>query len=304
MILAWEPLCRIAVALVILNGVVACGGEPNTRSFVVPIAGPGATKDPGKSLPPDPAPNTTAATSTDRELPSLPPEAEPSAGHPAKVAPKKEPTLPTVHETAIGYLSPQEQTRHGKIDWTRWATQCHGKPLHHCPSGMESHCPPMVHNGKTYRVAADTKAPHFTVYRDKEAIYRGSIPANWAKPPIYTFSIWQDHWLLEVHDDLIVDGRSLNEERGYSRAFNWVLWHDQPMYFFEREHVIRIFYAGVVLPVAYDEVAHNLCCSEAIHDVTNCSEEVSFYAKRGPKWYYVQLAISESPEMRWSVDSR
>jgi hypothetical protein len=153
-----------------------------------------------------------------------------------------------------------------------------------------------VLNGQQYQVKADTAAPRYLVFRGRDVVYRGSVPSNWATPPIYTLAVWQNSWLVEVHDELIVDGVSLNQKMGYSRVFNWVLWRNQPFYFFELDHVTQISYGGVVLSVAYDEVAHNLCCSEAMHTIINCTDEVSFYAKRGPKWYYVQLTFSNAPE--------
>jgi hypothetical protein len=212
----------------------------------------------------------------------------------ATEVPKRELTLPTVRETAIGYQSPQEQTRHNNVNWDRWSRQCHGKPLHHCSPGHDQDCGPVVLDGKQYRINIETTAPRFAVLCDSEVVYRGSIPANWATPPIYTLNIWDNHWLVEVHDEIIVDGRSFNQKLGYTRAFNWVIWHELPLYFFEQEHVTRISYGEVVLSVAYDEVAHNLCCSEAVHTIINCADEISFYAKRGAKWYYVQLSIPET----------
>lgn len=290
---------RVNVTLGILLEVTACGGTTHTQpSSYAPIAASGS---------PHIAPRSIVLTPQETASPSSPDatfaaplslsSSEPNA-HPqtASDVPKQEHTLPTVRETAIGYQSPQEQTRHSNVNWARWMTQCRGNPLHHCSPGLDPDCTPVVLDGKPYRIKTDTTAPRFAVLRGSEVVYRGSVPANWATTPIYALAIWQDSWLVEVHDELIVDGRSLNKEMGYSRAFNWVIWHDQPMYFFEREHVTRISYGGVVLSVEYDEVAHNLCCSEAMHNIVNCSDEVSFYAKRGSKWYYVQLAIPDPPK--------
>lgn len=205
--------------------------------------------------------------------------------------PRPQVRLPKISETAIGYQSPQEQTRNGSVSRARWTPQCKGKPLHHCPSGLDPNCAPTILDGREYRLAVLTTSPNFTVSRDSHVVYRGSLPSHWASAPIYTLVVWQGSWLVEVNDDIIMDGRSFNQQMGYSRTFNWVLFREQPFYFFEQKQVIRISYAGVTLPVAYDEVAHNLCCSEALHDVVNCSDEISFYAKRGPKWFHVALSI-------------
>lgn len=251
------------------------------------------------------APPSTNSIPTSTPSPRVTPNSSVSSSQPVGVSSPKIETvealqlqvnLPKFRETAIGYQSPQEQTRHGNVKWDRWTRQCRGKPLHHCPSGLDPNCAPTVINGQQYRVYAQTAAPSFTVSRDWSVIYRGSVPSNWANPPIYTLAVWRNSWVAEVHDEVIIDGQSLNQQMGYSRAFNWVLWHDQPFYFFEEARVTRISYAGVVLSNTYDEVAHNLCCSDARHGIINCSDEISFYAKRGSRWYYVELTFPIATE--------
>ncbi len=255
---------------------VACGATPRTQASEHPPA----TESPAiltKTL--------TLATLVRSKTSVPPPPTKASVAAPNAVA------FPQLRETAIGFESRQAQTRHSDDNWSRWTRQRRGKPLHHRPAGLDPECQPVTLRGHEYRVNGPTAATSFAVSCDRNVIYRGSLPDLWASPPIFTVATWQDSWVVEVSDELIVNGESFNQKIGYNRAFNWVLWRDQPLYFYEQLRVVQVSYAGIVLPDAYDAVAHNLCCSDAMQNIINCREEISFYAKRGPKWYDVEMTF-------------
>lgn len=204
--------------------------------------------------------------------------------------------MPRAKETAVGYESPLVQesrntSSNGKYRWYRPGCR-NNDELHYCVPGYHESCGDVNFEGHTYRLNVVWKAAAYTLLRDKnEVIYRGTFPVNWAEPPIYSLSMWQGKWVLEVLDQLIVDGVNFNQEQGYRRVFNWVIWREHPLYFFEKDGVVKLNYAGYDMSLVYSEVLHNQCCSGAMHNIIGCDESVTFYGKRGPKWYYVELTF-------------
>lgn len=112
-------------------------------------------------------------------------------------------------------------------------------------------------------------------------------PAN----PLKGLWSWNGHWVLEVDGQVIVDGRSLNEELGYQEIFAWQLVNGQPFYFFGKGGRIGVSYAGQTLPPRYDEVIHYQCCEPAAFNVAGNGIMVWGYALRNGIWDYVEMGV-------------
>jgi len=112
-------------------------------------------------------------------------------------------------------------------------------------------------------------------------------PAN----PLKGLWSWSGHWVLEVDGQVIVDGRSLNEELGYQEVFAWQLLNGQPFYFFKKGGRIGVSYAGQTLAPRYDEVIHYRCCEPAAFNVAGNGTMVWGYALRDGLWYYVEIGV-------------
>jgi hypothetical protein len=124
------------------------------------------------------------------------------------------------------------------------------------------------------------------------SVYSGTAAGYGAYMPLRSFTTWDDHWVLEVDDRLIMDGLDLGQALGYDAAFGFALIGDRPFYFFEKDGLVQISYDGQVLPNVYDQVFHNQCCEAAIHNVEFGPDAVWFHALREGTWYWVEAVLA------------
>jgi hypothetical protein len=124
-----------------------------------------------------------------------------------------------------------------------------------------------------------------------EAVYSSTAVALGADMPMRSFTAWDGHWVLEVYDQLIMDGQDLGQTLGHNAAFGFSLIRGQPFYFFEQEDNVRMSYGGRTLPHVYDRVFHNQCCEAAIHNVETLGDAVLFHALWDGTWYLVEAGI-------------
>jgi hypothetical protein len=141
----------------------------------------------------------------------------------------------------------------------------------------------------TYQVElGDQAVPHSTA-----VVYTGTAVAIGAYMPLRSFTTWDDHWVLEVDDHLIMDGTDIGQALGYDAAFGFARIGAQSFYFFEQDGLVRISYGDQVLPSVYEAVFHNRCCEASIHNVEAGPDAVWFHALRNGTWYFVEASLDE-----------
>jgi len=59
--------------------------------------------------------------------------------------------------------------------------------------------------------------------------------------PIKKFQAWDKHWILEVSNFVVQDGKILNEKYKFEEVFNWSLINEKPFYFFSQGTSCRFF---------------------------------------------------------------
>jgi len=126
-----------------------------------------------------------------------------------------------------------------------------------------------------------------------QPVYTGTAVAVGAYMPLRSFTTWDDHWVLEVDDHLIMDGQDIGQALGYDAAFGFARIGAQSFYFFEQDGLVRIAYGDQVLPNAYDTVFHNHCCEATIHNVEAGPDTIWFHALREETWYFVEASLDK-----------
>jgi hypothetical protein len=127
-------------------------------------------------------------------------------------------------------------------------------------------------------------------------VYSGTAALYGAYMPLRSFTTWDDHWVLEVDDHLIMDGQDVGQALGYDAAFGFARIGDRPFYFFEQDGLVHISYGGQVLPNVYEQVFHNHCCEAAIHNVEFGPDAVWFHALRDGVWHWVEARLADGSE--------
>jgi len=93
--------------------------------------------------------------------------------------------------------------------------------------------------------------------------------------------------------DIIVDGVSLNQQKGYLETFGFQLMNGKPFFFFKKSGHIGISYNGKEISLEYTQIPHYWCCSGAVFNPEIAENMVSFFAQRNETWYYVGIGVFE-----------
>ncbi|MHB9031748.1 MAG: hypothetical protein ACYC6L_01745 [Anaerolineae bacterium] len=121
---------------------------------------------------------------------------------------------------------------------------------------------------------------------------------------------WDKHWAAEIADttrdipsnlgmtgaygDIFLDGNTLNGKYGYTECFGLQTIAGQPFYFFlDTLGRVSYNYAGKVVSLELDEVAHNTCCSAAAYNPVAYQDMVAFYGRNGSTWQYVIIRVAK-----------
>jgi hypothetical protein len=99
---------------------------------------------------------------------------------------------------------------------------------------------------------------------------------------------WGDHWALELDGQVIVDGQDFNQQRGYDEVFHWQAIGGAPFFFYVKDSLVYLNYAGRDLPYYYDQVIHDQPGELAMYNPGSAGDLVWFYALRDGLWYYVE----------------
>lgn len=148
---------------------------------------------------------------------------------------------------------------------------------------------------------ATTGQPMQTVQllRGGEVIFQ--TPGGLPSPAVPVQALWtyDGHWALEVlYSDettwagrVFIDGKMVNEEKGYEEAFGLQLLDGKPFFFYKRDGKIGYSYDGDETALGYDEIPHYYCCAETEMNPAPAEKMVAFFAERESTWYYVELGV-------------
>jgi hypothetical protein len=131
----------------------------------------------------------------------------------------------------------------------------------------------------------------FDVREGGELVYHLDLQGVQAANPIRAFAGWEGHWVLEAAEEVWVSGESLSEEVEAGRVFGWHVVAGEPLLFLERDGIVRVSYAGRILPSAYEAVVFGRCCEPAAFNVQGNQDMVWFHGRRDGMWYYVEMGV-------------
>jgi hypothetical protein len=129
----------------------------------------------------------------------------------------------------------------------------------------------------------------FSVWRGDTKAYSVQLNRDQIDTPVKGLWAWQNHWVLEVAGDVIIDGKSLKAEQGYSEVFDWHVVAGKPFYFATKGQTTSAVYDGRPAPDQYDEVPHYRCCSPGMYNAGGNDFMVWFYGKQDGAWSYVEV---------------
>ena len=140
----------------------------------------------------------------------------------------------------------------------------------------------------------DKKEAH--VKRNGENVFSYSGPEFWVCP-LENFRAWEDQWVLEIDDEVFVDGQSLREA-GYARSFSWQTLGGKPYFLFQKsaDSPYGISYAGQDLPLQYDEIVYWTCMEKqpvAPFNPHGSEQMATFFAREEGMWHFVKVMPEE-----------
>jgi len=144
---------------------------------------------------------------------------------------------------------------------------------------------------KFQRLNSVGSSMYASVQKDGTEVYRYNMLMHAGSSPLHYLGNWDGQWVLEANSMLIVDGKIVNQDWGYDEIFGAQLLNEKPLYFFVQDGETRAAYDGQVLPVAYNDVFHGMCCEPGVFNVAGNSQMVWFYALRAGVWHYVELGV-------------
>ena len=137
-------------------------------------------------------------------------------------------------------------------------------------------------------------AGHINVSYNHRIIYRYVSLLILDQPD--SFCAWDDNWMFETYDIVVMNGKVLNHELGYDEIFSWHLLDDKPTFFVKNNGEYQISFDGKLIPLAYDELFHNWCISWACERTNSKNPRTDgirtwFKARRGNTWFMVVVSV-------------
>lgn len=133
----------------------------------------------------------------------------------------------------------------------------------------------------------------YSVMSGNEQLFAGELQWNRTDNPIKALSAWDGHWVLEVGGRVIIDGKDLGADKGYTEVFGWQLLAGKPFYYAVKDGKTSIVYGDQVFPTQYDTVVHYRCCSPAMYNNWGNQQMAGFFGQRDGRWYYVEIGKYE-----------
>ncbi|MFZ6026858.1 MAG: WD40 repeat domain-containing protein [Chloroflexota bacterium] len=140
---------------------------------------------------------------------------------------------------------------------------------------------------------------HLQVTMNDQVVYNQALEGIVTDCPVERITIWNQHWILDMSEQVVMDGKPLSEIFGHMTIFEWRLFDNKPLYFFQDGGRYGLVYDGEEFPVYYDEIIHE-CLSVnngagLSFGIQHGNRYTSFIARRDGMWYFVTLELTNPP---------
>jgi hypothetical protein len=132
------------------------------------------------------------------------------------------------------------------------------------------------------------------VYRNDQVIYQ-TVGTMYVRLPLY--GLWTyhdslgDHWILEVLDQISIDGISMNEQHGYQKSYMFHLLGGKPGFMFEKGGKFGLNLDGNEIMLPGDRVLHYGCCGYAMLNPYFTDNLLAFFLKDVDRYKYVEVVV-------------
>lgn len=164
-----------------------------------------------------------------------------------------------------------------------------------------------VTTSKAQNARKDLGVPRltFAIHLGDRKLYSFETVEDTSYREIYQLYAYNGHWVLEYKQKdaadkqctvysgaVLLDGVSLNEKYNFQEIFNYGYINRKPFYFLRSSTKTGgISYAGVVLPLDYDEIQHYLCCENSGFNPRVYKNMIGFFATKNGALYYVEAGV-------------
>ena len=132
---------------------------------------------------------------------------------------------------------------------------------------------------------------NISVYRNNQRIYTNSylVDGQSIHSPLVDFLTYDEHWALELTDQVIIDGKSVNNLKAYQKSYEFHVLGGKPLYFFEKAGKVNLSYDSEEILFDGTIVPHGNCCSESELNPRQVGNLLIFFMNKNQQWYYVEI---------------
>lgn len=158
----------------------------------------------------------------------------------------------------------------------------------------------LVTRDRVLRAVPSPEMDRLQVVENRRVIFGASI-APGSAGVVRGFWNWDGSWVLELVDradsgpvgSVFVNGEPLRDRLNAEEVFGWWLLDGKPFFFFRRDGLVQISYAGEILEPAFERVFPYDCCGETAFAIQGDQNMVWFYAQKDGRWYIVEAGVYE-----------
>lgn len=111
--------------------------------------------------------------------------------------------------------------------------------------------------------------------------------------PIHAFFEFQDKWVLEYYNTVLINGVNLNQKYGYDVSFYARKLSENLVYFAKKNGKIYLVINNKLTNYCYDKIMVYLCCGPSQFNPRISNSILDFYAKKDKKTYLIKAYFTD-----------